>query len=76
MSDDNFADYQAMRAGIEKEVRTLVGGWALGEAPDAMTFQQVRTLTEKLTYLMNGATRKCWELGKANAITSKPNDQN
>lgn len=67
MADDNFSDYQAMRADIEKQLRTVIGGWALGEAPDAMTFDQVRRLTHEVVRTMNQATRECWELGKANA---------
>lgn len=66
MADDNFSEYQAMRADIEKQLRTVIGGWALGEAPDAMTFDQVRRLTQEVVRTMNQATRECWELGKAN----------
>jgi len=67
MSDDNFSEYQELRSSIEKDVRTVIGGWALGEAPDAMTLEQIRRLTNQITVLLNGATRKCWELGKQNA---------
>lgn len=66
MSDDNFSEYQAMRAQIEKEIKTVIGVWAFGEAPDAMTFEQVRGLTKSIVVLMNGATRRCWDLGKQN----------
>lgn len=64
MQDDNFSDYQDLRSSIEKEMRTTIGGWALGEAPDAMTFEQVRRLTDSVVVLMNVTTRKCWDLGR------------
>ena len=69
MADDNFADYQALRAKFEKEIRAEVFGWALGEAPDTMTLDQVRTLTDSFIRMMNGATRQCWDLGLRNSNT-------
>lgn len=63
MNDESFGLYQEARAAAEKSLREAIFGWVVGDAPPDMTLGEVRDLTNKLVTLLNGATRRTYDIG-------------
>lgn len=63
MIDDNFTEYQKLRASAENEIKNHFLSWALSDAPADLTIDNVRKLADAIVLILNGSTRRAYDLG-------------
>lgn len=59
----SFDAYQEARGSAEQRLKEIIFGWAIADAPDDMKLEAVRDLNAQLLPLLNGATRRCYDIG-------------
>lgn len=54
---DSFKAYQDLREAAERDVKMRIFGWAMTDAPDSMTLDDVRVITAEMVKAVNHHTR-------------------
>lgn len=58
---DSFKMYQELREAAERDVKMRVFGWAMTDAPDTMSIDDVRVITAQMVTAVNHHTRQVYD---------------
>ncbi len=70
--DEDFQHYQRARREFEIEARKMMSEWAMSGDVDALSVGTVRALTDGVIALVNGCTRRTWDLARDIQKIGKP----